>query len=179
MRDRLPDSANVRIRAATSDDLPAIHRLYNDEIMGGVATWDIEPWPWERRVAWFAEHDDDTPVLVAEQDGQVVGFTYLSHYRPKPGYRFTRENTIFVDPRWHRAGIGRLLLGALIEEARRLGIHTLVAWIESENVASIELHRSLGYEVVGRERETGYKFDRWLSSVEVQLLLDGPGHART
>lgn len=177
MRDPLPDAATVRVRPASADDLPAVHRLYNDEVLGGVATWDIEPWSWERRVEWFAEHDENTPVLVAEQDRQVVGFAYLSIYRPKPGYGCTRENTIFVDPRFHRAGIGRLLLGALIEEARRIGMHTLVAWIESENVGSIELHRSLGYTVIGTERETGFKFGRWLNTVEVQLMLREPRDA--
>jgi L-amino acid N-acyltransferase len=163
-----------RIRPAVEADLAAINRIYNDEVLHGIATWDLEPWSEARRREWFREHDAGTPVLVAEHEGELAGFAYLSAYRGKPGYRFTRENTVFVDPRLHRRGIGRLLLAALIEEARRLRLRTLVAWIEAGNAASIELHRAAGYTEVGHERETGYKFGRWLDAVEMQLLLDRP-----
>ena len=85
--------------------------------------------------------------------------------------RFTRENTVFVVPAMQRRGIGRVLLSALIDTGRALGLHALVAFIDEENVGSIELHRALGFAVVGGERETGYKFGGWRSSVEMELLL--------
>ena len=162
----------VIIRPAVEADLEALNRIFNNEVLRGTATWDEEPWSIERRRAWLAEHDDSTPVLVAEADGLVAGFAYLSYYRRQSGYRFTRENTVYVDPPHHRRGIGRRLLAALIAEARRAGMHAIIAMIEAENEASIALHRELGFEAIGRLREVGFKFGRWLDDVEMLLLLD-------
>ena len=167
----MPDEATT-IRPASPADLPAIHRIYNDEIATGTATWDEQPWSFEQREAWFADHDDATPVLVAEVDGETVGFAYLSWYSPKSGYRFTRESTVYVAPRYQRRGIGRALLRALIEQARRIGVHAMMGKIEARNEASIALHRELGFEIVGREHATGFKFGRWLDNVVVELLLE-------
>jgi L-amino acid N-acyltransferase YncA len=165
---------DVRIRPAVEADLPAINRIYNEEIRTGVATFDLEAWSAERRAAWFAEHDpDEAPVLAAEIDGTLVGFTYLSLFGGKPGYYFTRENTVFVDPAYQRRGIGQLLLDAIVEEARRVGAHTLIARIEASNEGSIEIHRRAGYELTGREREVGRKFDRWLDVVVMTRLVEG------
>ncbi len=162
----------MAIRVASAGDLPAIHRIYNDEIATGTATWDEQPWSFEQREAWFAEHDDATPVLVAEVDGELVGFAYLSWYNPKSGYRFTREDTVYVDARYQRRGIGRARLGGLIEQARRIGVHAILGKIEARNEASIALHREFGFEIVGRERATGFKFGRWLDNVVVELLIE-------
>lgn len=162
------------IRPATEADLPAINAIYNREILEGTATWDLELWSAEQRRAWFNAHEDDEPVLVADLEGQLVGFAYLSRYRGRRGYRFTRENTVFVHPDHQRAGIGRLLLTALIEEARTLGLRTLLAWIDDDNVGSVQLHRALGYEQIGRESETGHKFGEWRSAIELQLMLERP-----
>ncbi len=163
---------DVRIRPATEADLPAIQRIYNDEIIAGVATWDEEPWTMEQRRHWFAEHDQSQPVLVAECGGQVAGFAYLTRMSQKSGWRFTREDTIYLDPEFRARGIGRVLLTALIEEARRVGIHVVVASITTENEVSIHLHRSLGFEVVGTLREAGLKFGRRLDTCYLQLTLD-------
>lgn len=161
----------IVVRPAVEGDLTAMNAIYNREVVEGVATWELEQWPLERRQEWFAARDEEEPVLVAEIDGAVIGFSYLTKYRGRLGYRFTRENTVFVDPAYQRRGVGRLLLSALIERGRGLGLHTLLAFIDEENDGSIELHRALGYQVVGRERETGHKFDQWRSSVELQLML--------
>ena len=166
---------DVAIRRATRDDLAAIHRIYNDAILTTTATWDEEPWPIDRREAWWEEHaaDRSTPVLVAQAPGgAVAGFAYLSWYRPKSGYRFTRENTVYVDPAFHRRGMGLALLEALLREASALGLHAIIASIEAENAASIALHERLGFALIGREREVGFKFGRWLDAVSMQLLLD-------
>ena len=165
-------AVNLRVRPATTDDLPAIQRIYNDEILAGVATWDEEPWTMERRKAWFAEHDASQPVLVAECDGQVAGFACLTKMSQKSGWRFTREDTIYLAPEFRGRGIGRVLLTALIEEARRVGIHVVVASITTENEVSIHLHRSLGFEVVGTLREAGLKFGHRLDTCYLQLTLD-------
>lgn len=170
---------DVYVRPATRADLDAINRIYNHEVRTDVATWELDEWSPERRTAWFRDRAGDEPVLVAEQAGAVVAFAYLTRYRGRRGYQYTRENTIFVAPGHQRAGVGRLLLSALIETARTLGLHTLVAWVDTQNSASIALHQALGYQVVGGERETGHKFGHWRSSVELQLMLDEAPAPRT
>lgn len=163
----------VLIRRAGQSDLPAIHAIYNDAILNTTATWDEKPWPFERRQRWWAEHEADptTPVLVAAAGDTVAGFAYLSWYRPKSGYRYTREDTLYVHPGWQGHGIGRALLAGLVECARELGLHVLIACIEATNVRSIRLHASLGFEPVGTEREVGFKFGRWLDATTMQLTL--------
>lgn len=163
------------IRPATHADLPAILRIYNDAIRDTTATWDEAPWTMAQREAWWEQHmaDRGSPVLAAEAGGELAGFAYLSVYRPKTGYRFTREDTIYLDPRFHGQGIGRQLLAALVDRARVLKLHALIAIIEASNEASIALHRGAGFEVVGHEREVGFKFGRWLDLVTMELLLEG------
>lgn len=163
----------ILVRPATEGDLPAIQRIYNHAILNTVATWDLEPWPDERRLAWFEEHSGDRsqPVLVAELEGEIAGFAYLSEYRPKVGYRHTREDTVYIDERFHRRGVGRALLHALIEDARHLEVHVLLAVIEASNEASIALHREAGFVVAGHMHQTGRKFGRWLDSMIMELHL--------
>lgn len=162
------------VRRATEADLEAINRIYNREVREGVATWELDEWPREPRLAWFRARTDEEPVFVAEVDGEVVGFAYLTKYRGRRGYRFTRENTVMIAPEFQRRGVGRLLLGEAIEAGRQMGLRTILAFVDEENVGSIELHRALGYQEVGREFETGHKFGQWRSSVELQLLLERP-----
>lgn len=165
-------TGTLRIRPAGGADLDAINRIYNHEVLTGVATWDEEPWTTAARLGWFEALDPDTePVFVAEQGGAVIGFAYLSRYRLRTGYRFTREDTLYVDPVHQRRGIGRALLTTLIGAAEAGGMHTLVARIEAGNRASIELHERLGFIIAGRTREVGFKFGRWLDLVEMQRLL--------
>ncbi len=170
------DRSDVEVWPATEADLPAINRIYNREVEEGFATWELDPWPLEQRIAWFRARDRDheEPVIAAHAGGEVIGFGYLTKYRGRRGYRFTRENTVFVDPAHQRRGVGRALLEHLVALGGGLGLHAIVAFIDAENVASIELHRALGYQVVGTERETGRKFDRWRSSVEMELMLGEP-----
>lgn len=165
-------TAQLVIRAAATADLDAINRIYNAEIATGVATWDEEPWSAEVRATWFTERQAASDaVLVAVRADRVIGFAYLSPYRSKRGYRFTREDTLYVEPAEHRRGVGRALLGASIDAARAARRHALVAMIEASNAASIALHARLGFAEVGRKREVGFKFGRWLDLVEMQLLL--------
>jgi len=161
----------LQIRRAVEADLEPINAIYNWEVANGVATWELDAWPIERRIEWFRARDREEPVLVALRGDVLVGFAYLTRYRGRRGYRFTRENTVFVAPAQQRRGVGRVLLGALIDEARALGLHAVLAFIDEENVGSMELHAAFGYIRVGAERETGHKFDRWRSSVEMELIL--------
>jgi len=165
----------VRVRAALVGDVEAINGLYNYEIVNGVATWDEVEWPFARRMAWFEAHQADAqPVFVAETAGEVIGFSSLTLLSDKSGYRFTRENTVIVRPDWHGKGVGKALMTALLAEARSLGLRLIIASVTSTNEASIGLHRSLGYEVVGELRNSGYKFGEWLSTTYLQLDLGDP-----
>lgn len=166
---------NTRIRPATPADLPAINRIYNDEVLRGTATWDTEPWSEQRRLAWWEAHADPTqPVLVLARGETVLGFAYLTRMSDKPGWRFTREDTIYLDPAARRQGLGRLLLGELLRSARELGLRTIVASITSTNEPSIRLHTALGFTPVGTLRNAGYKFGRWLDTTYFQLDLGEP-----
>lgn len=164
----------VTVRPAVEADLPAIQAIYNDAILTGVATWDLEPWSDEQRRRWFDEHDAGQPVFVVEVEGAFAGFAYLSLLSGRGGYRFTRENTIYLAEEWRGRGVGKVLLAALLDEARRLGVRLVVAKIESSNAASITLHHGLGYEVAGELRNAGYKFDAWRSVTYMTLDLGDP-----
>jgi L-amino acid N-acyltransferase YncA len=170
----MSDSLPV-LRHATRDDLPEINAIYNHEIEFGVATWDYDPWAIEVREAWFDAQSSEEPVLVGDLDGHVAGFGYLSWYRSKIGYRFTREDSLYLVPTYQRRGLGTRLLEALIEQAKSIGIHTLIAHIESSNEPSIALHQNFGFERLGLERQVGHKFDRWLDAQPMQLLLPTGG----
>ncbi len=161
----------VEIRAASESNLERIQAIYNDAIRTGVATWDEEPWTMAQRRAWWAEHDATQPVLVAESGGEVVAFAYLSRMSAKSGWRFTREDTIYVDERFQGRGIGRQLLSALLERGRELGLRLIVASITSENESSLGLHAKLGFAEVGILHNAGFKFGRWLDTTYVQLDL--------
>ena len=159
------------IRPCRAGDLEAILRIYNEAIVTGVATWDEAPWTMAQREAWFAEHDELTPILVAELEGKVAGFAYLTYMSAKSGWRFTREDTIYIDPSFQGRGIGKLLLASLLAEARRIGVRLVVASITSTNEVSIALHRQAGFEVVGTLRNAGFKFGEWRSTTYMQLDL--------
>lgn len=166
-------ATGISVRHAIEGDLGAIQRIYNDAILTTTATWDEEPWPWEQRVAWWQSHNNPLePILVAEVEGEVVGFAYLTRVSAKSGWRFTREDTIYIDADCRGRGVGRTLLGALITEAGRIGIHLIVASITSENVVSIKLHESFGFTEVGIFREAGLKFGRRLDTTWMQLVLE-------
>ncbi len=159
------------IRPAVEADLPAINDIYNHHVLKGTGTFDLAPLPLEERHRWFAAHGEQYPVLAAEIGGQVAGWASLSAYRSRPAYRFTAEDSIYVRDDLRGQGIGRLLLTRLLAEASRLGYHGVMAVIgDSANAASVGLHQSLGFRVVGIEREVGYKFGRWLDVVLMQWL---------
>ena len=163
------------IRVASVDDLPSIDAIYDHYVKSATCTWQYEPAPAAERRAWFDAHGAAHPITVAVLDGggagEVVGWGSLSVYNRREGYRFTVENTVYVHPRHHRRGIGRALLADLVERARALGHHSIVASISADQEASIALHAAAGFLEVGRMRELGVKFGRWLDCVYMQKLL--------
>ena len=164
-------ATGLQIRDATRADLEAINRIYNDAVEATTATWDEVPWNAEKRLTWFDEHGLATPVLVAEVDHTVAGFAYLTLMSQKSGWRFTREDTIYIDPAFHRQGIGRKLLSYLLDRARALDVRLVVATISSDNPASIALHEALGFTLAGRLRGSGYKFDAWRDTLYMTVDL--------
>jgi len=166
-------TANVEpvVRDAVAADAAALRGIYNREVLETTATLDAEPRTLEDQTRWLAERSGGHVVIVVEVDGLVAGFASLSSFRQRAAYRPTVENSIYVDPDYQRQGLGRLLMTGLIDRARMFGFHSVIARIAEPNPASIALHETFGYEVVGVEREVGRKFGRWLDVTEMQLML--------
>lgn len=166
----------MQIDAAGDADLEGITAIYNDVIATSTAVFSDDPVTVEERRGWLAERQArGFPVLVAREGRSVLGFGSFGDFRPWPGYRTTVEHSVHVAAGQRRRGIGRQLVLALIDEARDLGMHVLMAGVVSTNEPSLELHRQLGFVEVGRLPEIARKFDEWLELVLLQLALE-PAH---
>ena len=163
--------ANVHIRPATASDLRAIEEIYNYYIPRSTCTYEEEVAPFATRVEWFEHHGPRHPVTVAELESRVVGWGSLSDFRDRSAYRFTCEDSVYVHHEHHGRGIGSALLADLIARARALKFHTIIAGADGEQTTSIALHRKFGFEPVAHFKQVGYKFDRWLDVVFLQLML--------
>jgi phosphinothricin acetyltransferase len=161
------------IRSAAESDVAAIARIYGHHVLHGTATFELEPPTAEemaRRLGGILTLG--FPYLVAERDGVVVGYAYANSYRPRPGYRFTVEDSIYVDPAHAGTGCGRALLTALIERCEQGPWRQMVAVIgDSSNTASIRLHERFGFRHVGRLEAVCFKFGRWVDSMLMQRPL--------
>jgi L-amino acid N-acyltransferase YncA len=168
----LGENVRVIIRPAGTADASAIASILGALVSTTTIDWTDTPHTAEGVLAWLDEHET---VLVAEDHGDVVGVAAFGWFRDaqqRPGYRFTVENTIHVrEDRW-RTGVGRELLGALVEVARASGKHAMVAAVDGANEASIRFHERFGFVEVARMPEVGAKFGRWLDLVLLQLRLD-------
>jgi len=164
----------MKYRLATLDDAESIRTIYNREVVGSTVTFDLVPRTPEDQMAWMDEHSGAHPVVVAvDDDGRVAGFASISPYRPRPAYRTTVENSVYVDPGFQGQGVGRGLLSELLVLAEAHGFHAVIARIVGHHEASIGLHAACGFEQIGRERQVGRKFGKWLDVVVMQRLL-GP-----
>lgn len=163
----------VSIRPATPDDIPAITRIYAHAVQHGTASFELEP-PNEAEITrrYNTLRDGRFPFLIAEIDGEIAGYAYAGPYRARPAYRFTVEDSIYIDPPMQRRGVGRALLERLLVEAEKEGFRQMIAVIgDSNQTPSIELHKALGFRMVGTFEAVGYKFGRWLDSVLMQKAL--------
>ena len=166
--------ATVHVRLATLADAPAIRAIYNVEVSDFTSTFDLVPRTLEQQRTWLAERSGAFSAVVAtlrDDPEQVVGFAALSPYKERAAYRTTVENSVYVSREHAGSGIGSALMRHLIEVARETGFHAVVARIEASGVASRALHESVGFELVGIEREVGRKFNRWLDVAIMQLML--------
>jgi L-amino acid N-acyltransferase len=160
------------LRPATESDLVAINDIYNHYVLHSTCTYQEELEPLDGRRRWFSHHGDKHPVIVAEADGQVVGWGSLSTYHARSAYRRTVENSVYIHHRHHRRGIGSLLLQELIVRARSLGHHAIIAGIDGEQTASVALHARFHFEKVGHFKQVGFKYNRWLDVIYMELILD-------
>ena len=140
--------------------------------LGSTVTFDLVPRSPEDQLAWLDEHSGAHPAVVAVNDeGVVCGFGSLSPYRPRPAYRTTVEDSVYVDPSMQGHGVGKALLEELLRLAEAHGFHSVIARIVGGHEASMGLHAACGFELVGVEREVGRKFGRWLDVALMQRLL--------
>jgi phosphinothricin acetyltransferase len=165
--------SDVLIRPAAEADLPAITAIYDHAVRTGTATFELIPPDLAEMTRRFgALRDGGFPYLAAELDGAVVGYAYAGPYRPRPAYRFTVENSIYLAPASHRRGIGIQLLQRLIAECEARGYRQMIAVIgDSANAGSIGVHTRAGFQMIGTHPSVGLKFGRWLDTVMMQLAL--------
>jgi phosphinothricin acetyltransferase len=156
------------IRLARAEDMGVVNDIYNHYVLHSTCTFQETPEPLAGRREWFARHGTAHPVTVAELDGQIVGWGALSAYHSRSAYRFTVENSVYVDARFQRRGLGAAILGDLVERAGALGHHAIIAVIAADQAASLGLHARFGFAEVGHFREVGRKFGRWLDVVYME-----------
>ena len=161
----------TNIRPAQLDDLPAITEIYNDAVLNSVATFDILPKTEAEQLQWFYDHGPRHPILVAEQDGAVVGWTSLSQLSRRSAYDISAETAFYVHKDHRNRGIGRQLKSAIVATAKNLGYHTLIARVAAGSDASLHLNRSFGFTHVGTMKEVGQKFGQLIDVHILQLIL--------
>ena len=169
-------NAELVVRASRDDDVAAIAAIYGHHVLHGVASFEEVPPPEEEMARRRSEIvARDFPYFVAERAGKIVGYSYAGPYRPRIGYRFSLEDSIYIDPGEVGRGIGRALLARVIERSSELGYRQMIAVIGgSETLPSIRLHAALGFAHIGLFPGVGFKFGRWIDSVYMQRAL-GPG----
>jgi L-amino acid N-acyltransferase YncA len=163
----------LQIRPATPADVPAITAIYTHAVLTGTATFELDPPDLgEMTRRYDALIEGGFPYLVATLDGVVAGYAYAGPYRARPAYRFTVENSVYLDPKAQGKGIGTQLMQALIAESEKRGYRLMVAVIgDSANAASIGVHARTGFQMVGTFHNVGLKFGRWLDTVMMERPL--------
>ena len=165
------------IRPATEADLPFVTEIYDREVREGTATFELDPPDLAEMTRRFRSLiDGGFPYLAAEVDGRTVGYAYAGPYRPRPAYRFTVENSVYLHPSTHRRGIGLQLMQQLLAECVQRGYRQMIAVIgDSANAGSVGLHTRCGFRMIGTHPNVGLKFGRWLDTVMMQLALGDGG----
>jgi L-amino acid N-acyltransferase len=164
---------NITVRPYKIDDTPAILEIINYNILHSSALYDYVPRSLETQTAMLEDKlSKNFPVIVAVEDNEVVGFGSYGEFRFREAYKFTVEHSVYARHDKIGKGIGKLLLTKLIEIAKEQKLHTMIGVIDAENESSITFHKKFGFEQVGFIKESAYKFDRWLHSVFMQLILE-------
>jgi L-amino acid N-acyltransferase YncA len=166
----------ISLRSAVESDLDRITEIYADAVEHGTASYELDPPTRSEMGARFAAlRSSGYPYIVAEADGEIVGYAYASAFRPRPAYRFIAEDSIYVAPDAKGGGIGRALLEQLIAETRALGFRQIIAVIGDGRLdsPSVKLHERVGFRHSGKLEGSGYKHGRWLDTVFMQLTMNG------
>ena len=162
----------ITVRHATAKDLQATLDIYNEIIANSTAIFQYEPQTIEMRKAWFAEKKEKKfPVFIAEENNTIVGFSTFGQFRNWQAYQYSVENSVYVKADCRGRGIGKLLLQPLINAAKQMQLHTIIAGIVADNEASLILHKQFGFVEVAHFKEVGYKFNRWLDLKFLQLMI--------
>lgn len=166
--------ADLVIRDALESDAERIAGIYAHHVLNGTASYDVEPPPADEiRAKINRIREAGWPFLVAEVQGEVAGYAYVTQFRDRAAYRYTAEDSIYVHPQHMRRGVGRALLEALLQQSVECGFRTVIAVVGGAEAASIALHEACGFEQVGRLRRAGFKFGRWLDNVYLQIEFRG------
>jgi L-amino acid N-acyltransferase len=163
------------IRPASEKDLPEILDIYNHSIMNTTSVYSYKPHTLEMRKKWFDERQAaGHPVLVAETEGKIAGFIAYGPFRAWPAYKYTVEHSVHVHSEYRRRGIAGSLLRKMIEIARQNDVHAIIGVIDASNEASVKLHGQFDFIEVGHFKEVGYKFNKWLDLIFMELVLETP-----
>ncbi|NNT73114.1 N-acetyltransferase [Flavobacterium sp. IMCC34852] len=163
----------ISIRPYQAEDAQPIVDIINYNILHSTALYDYHPRTLKQQEAIFEDKlKKGFPVIVATIDEKVVGFGYYSEFRFREAYRFTVEHSVYVANDFHGKGIGKMIMENLIHLAKKQNLHTMIAVIDSENQSSVTFHEQFGFKTVAVLKETGFKFDRWLHSQIMQLMLE-------
>ncbi len=164
---------DIKIRKYESKDTQYILEIINFNILNSVSLYDYTIRSFEQQKSILEDKiAKNFPIIVAEIDGVCVGFGMYSEFRFREAYKFTVEHSVYVSEEFNGKGIGKLLLLELIVLAKKQGLHTMIGVIDSENQNSIDFHKKYGFEIVGTIKDSGFKFNRWLHSVFMQLILE-------
>ncbi len=160
------------IRNATETDLPQMLEIYNEIIATTTAVFQYDPHTLEMRNEWFqTKQQQGFPVFVTEENNIIIGFSTIGSFRNWQAYKYSVENSVYVKAGYRGKGIGKLLLQPLIDAAKQMKMHTIMAGIVADNESSLRLHKSFGFEEVAHFKEVGFKFDRWLDLKFLQLMI--------
>ena len=165
------------IRPTAAADLPAITEIYEHAVRYGTATFELIPPDLTEMTRRFGVlMEGGFPYFAATLEGKVIGYAYAGAYRPRPAYRFTVENSVYLQPATHRRGVGLQLLQRLIAECEACGYRQMIAVIgDSANAGSIGVHTKCGFQTIGTHPNVGFKFGRWLDTVMMQRALGDGG----
>jgi phosphinothricin acetyltransferase len=163
----------INIRPAAEADLSQMLDIYNEVIANTTAVFQYDPHTLESRREWFQKKNEDRhPVFVADENGVIVGYSTFGAFRNWQAYQYSVENSVYVKADHRGKGISKLLLQPLIDAAKQMGMHTIIAGIVADNEVSLALHKQFGFFEVAHFKEVGYKFGRWLDLKFLQLMLD-------
>lgn len=165
-------STSIILRPFAPTDIPAMTAIYAHYVATSTVTFDTEAPSQADMMAKFTAIDAaGHPIIIAMEGDDILGFAYASTYRTRPAYRYTCEDTLYLAPNATGKGVGSRLLKELIEQARAFGFKQMISVIEAGAAPSIALHKKFGFETVARHKDLGFKFDRWLSIIHMQLTL--------